>query len=126
MSYVNGNWNAMPWQPFPGREETCSQKVFTGERGTMNMAKFKKGHPVRPHSHEWEQISMILEGECDFYVGNEVFHLTEGGYVVIPADVEHYLDVCSDTVVNMDVYLPRRDERVAQYQQFLDSLKLNK
>jgi len=126
MKYVSGNWNDMPWQPFPGREETCSQKVFTGEKGTMNMAKFKKGHPVRPHDHEWEQISMILEGVCDFYVGGEKYHLEAGGYVVIPPFVEHYLDVVSDEVINMDVYLPRRDERMAQYQGFLDAMNAEK
>lgn len=117
--YTSGNWNELPWQFF---REGMQRKVFSGKQATMMVSEFKNGHDTNPHRHPYEQIAMILEGECDYYVNGVKHHLTPGGFVVVPPDVEHYIHVYESSVpvINLDVFTPYRDEYVKNYQNFLD------
>lgn len=45
--------------------------------------------PSEPHSHPWEQLNYVVEGECDFHVGDEVVTVSSGDLLVIPPDVPH-------------------------------------
>lgn len=116
---LTGNWNALPWQPF---REGVRRKVFTGEGMTIHIGEFQNGHQIRPHKHTYEQIAMILEGECDYYLNGEKNRLTPGGYLIIPSNVEHYIHVYDSSVpvVNLDVFIPRRDEYVESYEAFAE------
>ncbi len=106
----SGNWNDLKEKVL---REGVSRKAFTGEGATVAINYFKPGHSVAPHSHEHEQIAMILQGEAEFHIGDEVVRLSEGGIVVIPPNVEHYLQLVGDKeVVNLDVFTPKRPEYV--------------
>lgn len=51
---------------------------------------------VRPETHHDEQESfLILEGECECTISEEAIRLAAGGYVEIPRDVEHNVQVLS-------------------------------
>ena len=116
--YTSGNWNELKWQFFrPGMQ----RKIFTGKQATMMVSEFRNGHTTNPHKHPNEQIAMILEGECDYYVGGVKHRLTPGSYVVVPPDVEHYIHVHDSSVpcINLDVFTPYRDEYVKNYEAFL-------
>lgn len=108
----SGNWNDLKIKELrPG----VTRKAFTGEGATLAINYFVPGHKPMPHSHLHEQIAMVVEGEADFHVGDEVVHLTPGGIVVIPPHVEHYLVNTGDTLcVNMDVFTPKRPEYVEE------------
>ena len=120
-NYITGNWNDMPWEPV---KPTLAHKVFTGSLGTANLAVFTNGHPINPHKHVYEQFMMILQGECDCYVDGEKLRLTPGSSVMIPPEVMHYMEVYDSScpVINLDIYLPKRDERYDKYKNFCDSL----
>jgi quercetin dioxygenase-like cupin family protein len=106
----SANWNDLKIKVL---REGVSRKAFTGEGATLAINYFQPGHSTMPHSHKYEQIAMILEGEAEFYIGDEVVKLSEGGVVVIPPDVEHYLKLVGDKdVVNLDVFTPKRPEYV--------------
>lgn len=93
--------------------EGVSRKAFTGEGATVAINYFKPDHEPRPHSHKYEQIALILEGEAEFNVGDEKVTLSEGGYVVIPPNVEHYLKaIGTKDVVNLDVFTPKRPDYI--------------
>lgn len=95
--------------------EGVARKAFTGEGATVALNYFKPNHEPKPHSHKYEQIAIILEGEAEFNVGDETVKLAEGGYVVIPPHVEHYLKaVGNKDVVNLDVFTPKRPEYVEE------------
>jgi len=106
----SANWNDLKEKIL---REGVSRKAFTGEGATLAINYFKPGHSVKTHSHKYEQIAMILEGEAEFHIGDEVVRLSEGGIVVIPPHVEHYLKLVGDKdVVNLDVFTPKRPEYV--------------
>ncbi len=106
----SGNWNELKEVAL---REGVSRKAFTGKGATVAINYFKPGHEPKPHSHKHEQIAMILKGKAKFHIGDEEVLLSEGGIVVIPPHVEHYLEVVGDEdVENLDVFTPKRLEYV--------------
>ena len=47
------------------------------------------------HHNEYEHF-LILEGTCDFYIGEEVHHLVPGDYLKIPLHTPHIAKVTSE------------------------------
>lgn len=93
--------------------EGVSRKAFTGEGATIAINTLAPGHEPRPHSHIFEQIVYILQGKVIFHVGEEEVILEEGGLLVVPPNVIHYAEVVGDeTVLNLDVFTPKREEYV--------------
>jgi quercetin dioxygenase-like cupin family protein len=69
------------------------------------------GMQLSPHSHDFEQLALILEGRAVFHVGGIRHEVSAGSAMLIPAGVEHYLEpVGKDVVVNLDVFAPARED----------------
>lgn len=123
MELVIGNLNDLPWmEKFNEKGEYRGRKkLFPGEQATFQIMEFCNGHPTHPHSHSFEQLAVILQGTCDFYCGGVKYRLSEGSYMSIPPHVEHYIHVYDSfvPVVNLDVFIPNRDEYVKEYQDFV-------
>jgi mannose-6-phosphate isomerase-like protein (cupin superfamily) len=58
----------------------------------------KVDYPEEVHD-DLEECFIILEGECECYVGNEVFKLSAGGYFEIPLHQPHSVKVLSPEVL---------------------------
>jgi len=41
------------------------------------------------HTHAWEEIYVVLEGELEVTVGDKTSHLRAGGYAHVPANTPH-------------------------------------
>jgi quercetin dioxygenase-like cupin family protein len=120
-----GNWNDLPWQVL---REGAMRKLFTAEGATAHIAEFRNGHETRPHKHHYEQIAMILEGECDYYLDGVKHRMTPGGFMVIPPDTMHYIHVYDSSVpvINLDIFIPKRDEYVDSYNEFVKEQEKDK
>ncbi len=96
------------------------KKLWSGGGATLQMMEFCNGHPINPHSHDYEQIAMILQGEADFYVDGVKYRMTAGSYLVVPPHAEHYIHVHDSAVpvINFDTFTPRRDAYVDEYERF--------
>lgn len=92
---------------------------------TITIGIVESGHEQRPHSHPEEQVALVVQGECDYYVDGVPYHLTPGGFVVVPPNVMHYVYV-HDTDIpcfQMDIFGTPRPEFKEKYMEFLESLK---
>lgn len=108
MSINFANWAEMDWEPI---REKMRKKVVNPEGCTLQIAEIEKGHTPGPHKHIYEQVAIILAGECDFYIDGKAYHMIPGSILVIPPNAEHYIIATSDeTVVNLDVFTPVRPE----------------
>lgn len=104
-AYQN-NFNDMEWEDV---REGVRRKIYTGEGATMGLNELQPGHEPKPHAHPYEQIVYIMQGEGDFNVDGQVYHLTPGGLLVIPPNVTHFLTVTgSEPVINLDIFTPKR------------------
>jgi len=108
MEIVHGNWNEMTWEHM---RRNITRVAWTGEGATCLLGRAEPGHEKRPHSHGHEQIVIILEGEGWFHVGDDKYKVTAGSFLVIPPNVEHYLEVTGmKPVLDLDIFTPKRPE----------------
>ena len=79
---------------------------------TTTLGEVTPGHAPGPHSHVYEQLVFIMQGECDFYVDGVPHYMTAGCMMAIPPHVEHYI-VAKGTVpvLNLDVFTPKRPDK---------------
>ncbi|GAA0720288.1 cupin domain-containing protein [Clostridium malenominatum] len=115
-----GNWNESKWQPV---REGIDRVVLglTAETMSCTVAECKSGNEVKPHSHPNEQIAIILQGTCDYYVDGTPYAMKPGSWIVVPANVEHYIHVydSKEPVLNLDIFAPNRPEYTESFKKFL-------
>jgi len=76
-----------------GEGELVGTSVVKAARPELSLIEFEiePGGGVQPHFHKGHSDSFyILEGEVEFYVGDEVVHASPGTYVLAPAGVVHF------------------------------------
>lgn len=119
-----GNWNDGPWQPI---REKMERVVFAMGCDSMSctIGRIENGHVPGPHKHPIDQIALVIEGECDYYVDGVPYRLVPGSWVTVPADVEHYIHVYDSPVpcLQMDIFWPNRAEYSESYSKFVEEQK---
>lgn len=104
------NWNDCEWTI---AREKMRFVTYQAENMTTTLTEVIPGHTPGPHSHKYEQLIFILQGECDFYVDGQPHHLTPGCVMTVPGGVEHYIVATgTEPVLNLDVFWPNRPERI--------------
>jgi unsaturated pyranuronate lyase len=65
---------------------------------------------VPEHSHENEQLGIVISGSVDFRVGDETRQLGPGETWSIPAQTPHEVVTGPDGAVMIDVFSPVRED----------------
>lgn len=110
------NWNDLPREFVRKGVERAG---FRGEQCIMVMNWATPGMDLRPHTHEFEQIAICIKGRMNYHVGDQVFDMTPGSMVRVPAHTLHYAEPVGDEVVmNLDVFAPLRADyaHLVEYQ----------
>lgn len=79
-----------------------------GERVGFAVVELDPSIAIPEHSHENEQLGIVLRGSVSFRVGDDVRDLTAGGTWRIPPNVPHEVHVGSEGAVVIDVFAPVR------------------
>ena len=66
------------------------------------------------HSHDSEQIAIVLEGELFFQMENEVICVKEGEVIAIPSNAPHAVYTKETFVKALDAWPPARRDYVEQ------------
>jgi quercetin dioxygenase-like cupin family protein len=98
----------MGWT-FERLNECLERRYVSGRNLTLAQFRIKAGYKVPAHSHENEQISLVLEGRALFVVGGVAREVSAGEVVHIPPGAPHEVRALTDLVV-VDVFSPRRDD----------------
>lgn len=85
-------------------------RVVHGERLTMALVELDPGSVVPEHSHENEQVGILLRGSLDFRVGSETRELGPGGTWRILADTPHEVRTGPEGAVLIEIFSPPRDD----------------
>ena len=83
-------------------------RVVHGERVTLSVIELDPGSLVPEHSHENEQIGILLRGSLVFRVGEEVRELGPGGTWRIRANIPHAVETGPEGAVAVEVFSPAR------------------
>ena len=87
-----------------------SVRAVHGERITLGVVELEPNAVVPEHSHENEQLGMVLSGALTFRVGDESRELGPGGTWCIPANTPHEVVTGPDGGVVIDVFAPTRGD----------------
>jgi quercetin dioxygenase-like cupin family protein len=90
--------------------EGVTGRTVHGERATLSLIELDPGAVVPEHSHENEQIGLLLKGSLRFEIGGEARALTPGGTWRILAQVPHSVEVGPEGAVLVEVFSPARDD----------------
>lgn len=89
--------------------------AIKGEKIEVALIQYPAGSLAKPHSHPNEQVQVILKGRARYRIGDEKKELGPGEAVLIPANVEHEVEIledmevinCKDVVPGWSVYHAR-------------------
>ena len=102
------------WSDMPKERVTdqISRRLVTGERMMLAHVYLDKGAIVPKHSHHNEQLTWILEGALQFWIGDaqdEEVIVRAGEVLWIPSNVPHKALALEDTL-DVDVFSPPRED----------------
>jgi len=111
-SATHHRWADLEPEPLKGG---ITRRLITGERMMIAHVYFTKGDDVPLHSHENEQLTYVLEGALQFWLGEngerEVI-VRAGEVLVIPSNLPHRALALEDTL-DVDVFNPPRQDWLA-------------
>lgn len=111
------NWSEIPDEPV---REGVRRRGFGTDDVLLVMNECRPGMALRPHSHDFDQIAMIVSGHGRYHVGGRPHEVSAGSIMLIPAHVEHYIEpLGEEPVMNLDVFAPAR----ADYGHLLDWMR---
>jgi unsaturated pyranuronate lyase len=102
-------WDDLPAEPLKGG---ISRRLISGKGVMIAHVYLKKGDDVPQHSHMNEQITYILQGALQFWLGAEgdrEVTVRAGEVLVIPSNLEHRALALEDTL-DVDVFNPPRED----------------
>jgi quercetin dioxygenase-like cupin family protein len=79
-----------------------------GEATMLNSVRFAPHTEAPVHSHDEEQLTLVVEGELEFDLDGEVRLLTPGMVAVVPANVPHGARTRDLPCHEYDVFNPPR------------------
>jgi quercetin dioxygenase-like cupin family protein len=85
-------------------------RAVHGDRITLAVVEIDPDTELPEHSHENEQLGLVLRGSVTFRVGDETQVVAAGGVWRIPSNTPHFLRAGSEGAVVVDVFTPSRDE----------------
>jgi quercetin dioxygenase-like cupin family protein len=88
-------------------------RVVEGERMALVVIELDPDCVVPEHSHENEQLGVLVAGSLEFRVGDETRLLRPGATWRIPANVPHGVQTGPDGAVAVEVFAPVRSDWAA-------------
>ena len=85
-------------------------RTFWGENMLFSLVEIDANSEVPRHVHPHEQSGVVLEGEMEMGIGDEVKLLRRGDMDIIPGNVEHYAKWGDIPAKVLDVFSPVREE----------------
>jgi quercetin dioxygenase-like cupin family protein len=90
--------------------ERIAARCVHGERLTLAIVELDPGAVAAEHSHENEQLGIVLQGTITFRVGDEERELGPGETWSIPSNTPHEATAGPEGCVVIDVFSPPRDD----------------
>lgn len=106
MSYFKDAQSRTPMELVPG----ARTRTFWGEQMLLSIVEIDANSEVPRHTHTHEQAGMVIEGELEMGIGEEVRKIGPGEMYIVPGDVEHYARCAETSAKVLDIFSPVREE----------------
>ena len=71
--------------------QVVSRTLSQGKNVSLTLFAIDKGEEISSHSSTGDALVYILDGEAEITIGEEVFNVTKGETIVMPAGIPHAL-----------------------------------
>jgi quercetin dioxygenase-like cupin family protein len=88
----------------------CLARAIHGRGVTFAVVEIEPHAELPEHSHENEQLGIVIRGSVTFRVGDEENTLEPGGTWNIPTGTPHFVRGGPDGAVVLDIFAPTREE----------------
>ncbi len=102
------DWGLIPQEQL---NDKLSRKFISGERITIAQLFLHKGCLVPEHSHESEQICLVMTGCLKFHVEGQIQLVKTHQMLQIPSSLRHSVEALEDSMV-YDIFSPVRQDWV--------------
>ncbi|MBA2641556.1 MAG: cupin domain-containing protein [Actinobacteria bacterium] len=85
-------------------------RMVDGDRVTLAVVELDPGSRVAEHSHDNEQLGLVVRGTVSFRVGDETRDLGPGGTWHIPPNAPHEVHAGPEGAIVIDAFGPARDD----------------
>ena len=85
-------------------------RAVHGERLTLALVELAPGAVAEEHSHDHEQLGLVLRGSLRFRVGDEELEVGPGETWQIPSNTPHRAEAGPDGASVLDLFAPPRSE----------------
>ena len=85
-------------------------RVVWGEQLMLSLVRLEQRSVVAEHDHPHEQMGLVIEGQAEFFIGDERRVLGPGEMYFIPGGVRHKVIALDAPVQALDVFNPPREE----------------
>lgn len=88
-------------------------RLVNGERLSLGVVELDPGAVVQEHSHEHEQLGMVIRGAMTLRIGDETRAVGPGETWTIPPNRPHEATAGPEGAIVVDVFAPVREDWVA-------------
>ncbi len=85
-------------------------RTIEGEKVSVAIVELDPESIVREHSHENEQLGLVVSGSVVFRIGAETRELGPGGIWQIPPNAPHEVHAGPEGALVIDVFAPARED----------------
>jgi 4-hydroxy-2-oxoheptanedioate aldolase len=104
---IVATWAEIPDEPVrPG----IRRRGFGNDSALLVLNACEPGMELRPHSHEFDQIAVIVAGSGHYWIAGIRHAVGPDSLLLIPAGVEHYIEPGEETILNLDLFAPARPD----------------
>lgn len=110
------NTNDLKWGPAPaGLPAGAQAAVLSGDPGKEGMftirLMFPANYAVQPHQHPTDELVTVIEGQLSLGMGDtfdkaKATTLDAGGYMALPANMNHYALTSSGATIQITAHGP--------------------
>lgn len=85
-------------------------QTFWGDNVLLSLVTIDANSEVPWHTHPHEQAGILVEGQLEMGIGDEIKVLNPGDMYIIPGEVNHYAKTNDKAAVALDIFSPVREE----------------
>lgn len=97
------NWNG----PFPDYLGEISTKEYMPYEQNIAIYKHLRYLPAISHSHDFFELTCVVEGDCDYEVLGRHLHLVKGDLIIIPPGLAHTIALSQENTLFFNILIRR-------------------
>ena len=108
----------VPWRP--GYRKWDITLAEHGVTSTLSINTAEPGSGAPLHTHEMDELIMIMEGQVEVRINEEVYIVEKDHTLVIPPGAEHGFKIVGDETAKLLVFFPTLDPYVPEHTHYLE------